>query len=70
MSLKIVDSMWFTTPMHHFGMVITENEMGVKKVRIGMAAGKNQKADERLIADWGARVPKDAGIEFLEQADR
>lgn len=68
--LKIIDTIWFTTAMHHFGMVITENEMGVKKVRIGMAAGKDQEADTKRIADWGARVPKSAVIMFLEQADR
>lgn len=68
--LKIVDSFWFSTPLHHFGIVITENEMGVKKARIGMVTGRDQKADEKIIADWGARVPKDAVITFLGQADR
>lgn len=70
MALKIIDTFWFSTPMHHFGMVITENEMGVKKCRIGMVQGQDMEADARTIADWGARVPKDAVIQFLKQADR
>ncbi len=71
MSLKIVDSFWFSNRDGTYGMVITENEMGVKKARIGICSGHaKQKDDEKYIAAWGGRVVKDAVIKFLEQADQ
>lgn len=71
MALKIVDTFWFSNRDGTYGMVITENEMGVKKTRIGMCGpGSNMEEDAKYIAAWGGRVVKDALIKFLEQADR
>lgn len=70
MALKIIDTFWFSNKDGTIGMVITENEMGVKKVRIGKASGLAQNLDAGYISAWGGRVPKDAVIEFLKQADR
>lgn len=70
MALKIIDTFWFSNKDGSYGMVITENEMGVKKARIGKVAGWNQKEDAAYLAAWGGRVVKDAVIEFLKQADR
>lgn len=68
--LKIIDTFWFSNKDGTYGMVITENEMGVKKTRIGKASGVDQKLDAEYIAAWGGRVVKDAVIKFLKQADR
>jgi hypothetical protein len=69
-SLKIIDTFWFTNRDGTYGMVITENEMGIKKARIGIVGGRDQHRDAKFLASWGGRVPKDAVIKFLEQADR
>jgi len=69
-TLKVVDAFWFSNRDGTYGMVITENEMGLRKVRIGLATGIDQKIDTEDIASWGGRVPKDAVIKFLQQADR
>jgi hypothetical protein len=68
--LKIIDTFWFSNRDGHYGMVITENEMGVKKCRIGKVFGGDQKLDADYLAAWGGRVVKDAVIKFLQQADR
>ncbi len=68
--LKIVDTFWFSNRDGHYRMVITENETGIKKCRIGKVAGADQKRDAEYLAAWGGRVVKSAVIKFLEQADR
>jgi len=70
MGLKVIDTFWFSNRDGTYGMVITENEAGVKKARIGKVAGVDQKVDADYLAAWGGRVVKSAVIKFLEQADR
>jgi hypothetical protein len=70
MALKVIDTFWFSNRDGTYGMVITENEVGVKKARIGIVAGVDQKKDADYLAAWGGRVVKDAVIEFLKKADR
>lgn len=72
MSLKIIDSMWISglqIPGVQIGLVITENEIGVKKLRAGLAAGLDVDKDMRLIASHGGRLSKRALLHFLERVD-
>lgn len=70
MALRVIDKFWFTNQRGTVGMVITENEMGVKKIRIGSVAGFNEKNDADYLAAWGSRVPKEAILEFVSKADK
>ncbi len=66
---NVVDSFWFTNNRGTVGLVLTQNEMGVKKIRIGSVPGFDQKADEQWLAAWGARFPKEGLLCFINQAD-
>jgi hypothetical protein len=67
--VKILDSLWFTTSTGVLiGLVLTENSMGVKKVRAGIGGGKDQERDEQFVAETGGRVPKFVS-QFIARAD-
>lgn len=55
---KILAVEWFTQGQapHHFGIVITENEVGEKKAYIGIADGLEVSTDIQSIADWGCKI--------------
>ncbi|KKN48215.1 hypothetical protein LCGC14_0654770, partial [marine sediment metagenome] len=51
-----IDSMWFSNSLGHFGIVVSENETGERKLFAGIVSGHDQKVDEQTILDWGNRV--------------
>ena len=53
---KIIYSDWFTSMRDNIGMVLTENEVGKRKIYIGKVLGIHQGADESDIAVSGAKV--------------
>ena len=56
--MKILYSIWFTATTC-IGIVITENEIGERKVRMGLASGFDEQADARRIAETGCRISVD-----------
>lgn len=68
--VKVLDSLWFTTSIGTIiGLVLTENDVGVKKIRIGPGIGSaSQEADEKFVAAHGSRLPK-AVAQFIARAD-
>ena len=66
MSDKVLESIWFS-PMggQIIGIVMVETEYDGIVFYIGNGAGHNQKNDERLIAERGARFPWHVGMEMF-----
>lgn len=58
--MKIKRSIWFTPRGACIGIVIVECDDGTEKAYIGVGHGKDQKADEQLIADYGSKLPLEA----------
>ena len=54
--MKVIDSMWFSAGLGHFGFVVGENEMGERKLYAGVVSGLDQKGDEQAILSWGNKV--------------
>ncbi|MBA7701085.1 hypothetical protein ES703_109816 [subsurface metagenome] len=54
--MKVIDSMWFNTLQGTFGFVVSENEMGARKLYAGVASGFDQEADEQEVLSWGNKV--------------
>lgn len=54
--MKVIDSMWCSTSMGVFGLVVGENKRGERKLYGGIVSGFDQKTDEQAILDWGSKV--------------
>ena len=52
---KIIESFWFRG-VSTIGIVVTENEVGIRKTYMGLGFGDNQKEDEQRIASDGVPV--------------
>lgn len=63
---KVIASTWFT-PMggSTIGVVAVETEYDGLCFYIGLGLGYDEKRDEQLIAERGARFPYGAGVELL-----
>lgn len=57
--MKVIYSTWFTSLNGYAGIVIGEAEDGKRKAYIGIGDGIDEKADERFILEWGAKLPPD-----------
>jgi len=53
--MKIIQSWWFAGQVC-VGMVVTENDTGNRKARIGVGKGNNEESDSQLIADYGFEI--------------
>lgn len=59
--MKNVDSVWFTSPSGHVGIVTGEDEFTRKrKAYIGVGHGHNQDVDTFHLLEWGAPLPLEA----------
>lgn len=65
---KVVDSVWFSTRLGHFGFVIGEDETTKKrKLYAGVVIGLDQSNDEQELLDWGSGVNLDILEGFLKR---
>lgn len=62
MASRVVSVIWFTTGPNTIGVIKTVN-IGLTEVnyRIGVGKGENEADDVRMIKDYGAKFPKEAG---------
>lgn len=51
--MKIIDSLWFTGEFGKIGIVVVKNNGKDIKAYIGLAKGRDEQADERMIAEYG-----------------
>lgn len=59
--MKVIEVIWISSLAGQLGIVLTENEVGEKKARIGVALGADEKADIEYIMEYGGKInPKDA----------
>ena len=63
--VKILGSVWFSSLKGHFGIVVTDNGHE-EKAYIGMCNGEDEKADEILIASYGAKFPLKQAKELIK----
>ena len=61
---KILGSIWFSSLKGHFGIVITDNGCE-EKAYIGLAGGADEEADEKMIAQFGAKFPLKQAKELI-----
>lgn len=67
---KILGSTWFTPALpaggpKGIGIVLVEDTMGEHRAYIGIGNGINQRADEIVIARWGATFPVDLAKKLI-----
>lgn len=62
MASRVVAVTWFTTGPNTIGVIKTVN-IGLTEVkyRIGVGRGESEAEDVRMIKDYGAKFPKEAG---------
>lgn len=73
MSLKILDSRWYSSFSLHklIGIVVAEDHItGKRKVYMGPGLGINQKRDEEYILKRGAPVDPKRLLEWLQKYDK
>lgn len=51
--MKIFDSVWFNGEFGKIGIVVVKNNGKDIRAYIGLAKGRNEQADERMIAHYG-----------------
>ena len=56
MTIKVIDRTWVTSGMHTIGIVVTENEVGERRLRSAVCIGKDEEKDVKYIRDWGGTV--------------
>lgn len=58
MAVEVLDSYWFCMHMDPkpFGLVITKNEVGEKKMYIGFGHGQNEGDDAKMIMEEGHKI--------------
>lgn len=60
--MKIIDTIWFSSPQGTFGIVLGEDSVtGERKAYIGPCTGLSEPADAQMIAANGAKVPHKTG---------
>ena len=64
--MTILKKVWFTHLNNTIGIIVCENEMGVRKSYMGMGLGLDEDADAKAISEHGARVPKGILEELLK----
>lgn len=62
--MKILKT-WWLTGSGTVGVVITENSIGEKKLRVGVAPGIDTEGDAMHVAEHGTFVPAAVLEEFL-----
>lgn len=71
--MKILYSTWFTSFNLSLGVVVIENEDGVRKAYLGRALGLDQEADENNIVENGCKVHEsqlEEVLNLLKQASK
>ena len=54
--MKVIDSIWISTVLGNFGLVVGENDTGERKLYGGIASGDNQEDDEIMIMALGNKL--------------
>ena len=67
---KVISMIWITqmgscTP---HGVCVTENSVGMRKIRVGMSRGDTEEEDTQHIAATGGHLSVDALERMLEEA--
>ena len=63
--MKILGSIWFSSMLEHFGIVLVDNGHE-EKAYIGKCDGDNQTLDEITIAKTGAKFPLKQAKELIQ----
>lgn len=53
---KVIDSMWFSTYPGIFGIVVSEDDSGVRKLTASVVKGINRQEDEKYVISHGTTV--------------
>lgn len=64
--MKIIYSSFFSNRVGTVGLVITENQQGVRKLRCSPVFGLSEDRDKDLIAKWGSTIPENEVKTILE----
>lgn len=57
MTRQTAETLWFTTMDGLLGVVLTKDNLGIKRVYIGQASGHDSEGDVKHILEWGTTVP-------------
>jgi hypothetical protein len=60
--MRVVEATWFSTFRGTVGIVVTDDEFGGRKARIGICTSTNEKVDTQFIVDHGQEIP----VSYLE----
>ncbi len=53
---KVIDVTWITSPHGTVGIVVTENDLGERRLRASSVEGENEDRDAQYVAEWGGAV--------------
>lgn len=67
--MKIISTDWATHGVGTIGIIVTENEIGERKIRIGIGAGYSEAEDARTIAESGGRISVDSLRQIIKTAE-
>ena len=51
--MKILKSTWTSCSSGTIGILVTENDVGYRKARVGIVKGYDESADEKMVAEQG-----------------
>lgn len=55
-NMKVIHTTWSSGMSWTIGIVVTENEVGKRKIRCGTVPGINEEADSDYLAAWGSTL--------------
>jgi hypothetical protein len=54
--MKVLYKTWSSGRAWTIGIVVTENEVGERRIRCGTVPGINEKADTEYLSAWGSTL--------------
>ena len=69
--MKVINTIWFTGMYGFCGIVLGEDSIsGERKAYLGVHAGQSEAADQQIIADGGAKLPRGIVVRILNHLDK